>query len=41
MRLINPDRDLVAVWTGYDAGVEGVRSAFGPVREVLEGVFGE
>jgi CubicO group peptidase (beta-lactamase class C family) len=39
--LINPDRDLVAVWVGYDAGVEGVRSAFGPVREVLEGVFGE
>jgi CubicO group peptidase (beta-lactamase class C family) len=38
--LINPDRDLVAVWVGYDAGVEGVRSAFGPVREVLEGVFG-
>ena len=39
--LINPDRDLVAVWVGYDAGVEGVRSAFGPVREVLEGVFGD
>ena len=39
--LINPDRDLVAVWVGYDAGVDGVRSAFGPVREVLEGVFGE
>ena len=39
--LINPDRDLVAVWTGYDAGVEGVRNAFGPVREVFEGVFGE
>jgi CubicO group peptidase (beta-lactamase class C family) len=38
--LINPDRDLVAVWVGYDAGVDGVRSAFGPVREVLEGVFG-
>jgi CubicO group peptidase (beta-lactamase class C family) len=39
--LINPDRDLVAVWVGYDAGTEGVVSAFGPVREVLEGVFGE
>ena len=39
--LINPDRDLVAVWVGYDAGVDGVRSAFGPVREVLEGVFGD
>jgi CubicO group peptidase (beta-lactamase class C family) len=39
--LINPDRDLVAVWVGYDAGVEGVRGAFGPVREVLEGVFGD
>jgi len=39
--LINPDRDLVAVWVGYDAGIEGVRSAYGPVREVLEGVFGD
>ena len=39
--LINPDRDLVAVWVGYDAGIKGVWSAFGPVREVLEGVFGE
>ena len=32
---------LVVVWVGYDAGVEGIRSAFGPVREVLEGVFGD
>ena len=39
--LINPDRDLVAVWVGYDAGVEGVENASGPVREVIEGVFGE
>lgn len=39
--LINPQRDLVAVWVGYDAGIEGVRGAFGPVREVLEGVFGD
>ncbi len=39
--LINPDRDLVAVWVGYDAGVEDVRSAFGPIREVLGGVFGD
>jgi CubicO group peptidase (beta-lactamase class C family) len=39
--LINPDRDVVAVWVGYDAGVEDVVGAFGPVREVLEGVFGE
>jgi len=38
--LINPDRDLVAVWVGYDAATDGVISAFGPVREVLEGVFG-
>ncbi len=38
--LINPDRDLVAVWVGYDAGVEDVRNTLGPVREVLEGVFG-
>jgi CubicO group peptidase (beta-lactamase class C family) len=37
--LINPDRDLVAVWVGYDAGIEGVWNAFGPVREVLGGVF--
>jgi hypothetical protein len=39
--LINPDRDLVAVWVGYDAGTEGVTGAFGAVREVLEGVFGD
>ena len=39
--LINPDRDLVAVWVGYDAGVEDVSGAFVPVREVLEGVFGD
>ena len=38
--LINPDRDLVAVWVGFDAGAEGVVGAFDPVREVLEGVFG-
>jgi len=38
--LVNPDRDLVAVWVGYDAGTDGVIGAFGPVREVLEGVFG-
>jgi CubicO group peptidase (beta-lactamase class C family) len=38
--LINPDRDLVAVWVGYDAGTDGVTGAFAAVREVLEGIFG-
>ena len=40
--LVNPDRDLVAVWVGYskdDANSE--MAPLQPLRRVLEGVFGD
>ena len=39
--LINPDRDLVAVWVGYFNDDQSELSVLPRLRQVLEGVFGE
>ncbi len=39
--LVNPDRDLVAVWAGYFNDDQSEPEVLPPLRQVLEGVFGE
>jgi len=39
--LVNPDRDLVAVWAGYFNEDQSELSVLPRLRQVLNGVFGE
>jgi CubicO group peptidase (beta-lactamase class C family) len=39
--LVNPDRDLVAVWTGYFNEDQSELEVLPRLRQVLNGVFGE